>query len=109
MVNISVTCTNTGGIPGTTFIFEVNNVIQQIETVNLDPGKSQLVTYAITESKSGTYEANVNELTSSFVVQKSQKSYWPLVVGVTGGTIVVSLLVIFTFRRRKVSNERFWK
>ena len=110
MVNISVTCTNTGGISGTyPVIFKINSVLKQIETVNLDPGKSQLVTYAITESKSGTYEANVNELTSSFVVQKSPKPYWILIVEILGGIIVVSLLVLFIFRRRRIRyNDRFW-
>ena len=114
-VNISVTCNNIGGSPGTyPVVLKINGVSEQTEEINLDPGKSQVVSFAITESKAGTYEVNVNELTSSFVVQESsqllsistpaqsatlEESGWPLVAGIAGGTILVGLIVLFIFRR----------
>ena len=114
-VNISVTCLNNGGNPGTyPVVLKINGVSEQTEEVNLEPGKSQVVTFAITKSEAGTYEVNVNELSSSFIVQESsqllststpahnatlEESGWPLVAGIAGGTILVGLIVLFIFRR----------
>ena len=111
-VKITVTCANIGASPGTyPVVLKINGVSEQTEEVNLDPGKSQEVTFDITESKSGTYEVNINELTSSFVVQKSNAPWWPLVGGIAGGTIVVGLIVLFIFRRHSTMshNKKVWE
>ena len=114
IVNISVTCTNIGGSPGIyPVIIKINGVVEYTDEVNLDPNESQLVTFGNTESKTGTYEVDVNGLSGSFVVQESlgstqeplrstNDSDWLLIAGIVGGTLVAGLTVLFIFRRSMV-------
>lgn len=106
-VSISVTCANIGGLPGAyPIIFMIDGVSEHTEAISLRPGESQLITFAVTKSEPGTYEANVNGLTSSFVVEESHTlasatiSDWPLFAGIGGGIIIVGLMILFILKPR---------
>jgi len=110
-VNISVSVANTGDITGTYRVtLEINNVVVETREVTLASGDSKMIAFTTTEDTVGTYTANIDGLSDSFVVkeaappalppQPSAKPInWPILSGVIAGVIIVGLLIFFVARR----------
>ena len=79
----------------------VNGVDEAQKTVDLVPGKSQVVTFNLTKSNAGTYNIKVGHLSSSFQVKGNAASSskesigipWLLISGIVGGVIVVAIVI----------------
>ena len=110
-VNISVSVANTGDITGTYGVtLEINNVVVETREVTLASGDSKMIAFTTTEDTVGTYTANIDGLSDSFMVkeaappalspQSSAKPInWPILSGVIAGVIIVGLLIFFVARR----------
>jgi hypothetical protein len=79
----------------------VNGSDETQKTVELVPGKSQLVTFSLTKSSAGTYNIKVGTLSSSFQVKASSQAPskessgppWLLISGIVGAVIIVAIVI----------------
>lgn len=72
-VTISITVTNTGNIQGShEVILRINGEEADSETVTLGPGNSQDVQFDVTTQNAGTYQVQIEELSSAFIVNPPQ-------------------------------------
>ncbi len=101
--NISVKVANSSIVPGTyKAVLKINGEEADSQTVNVSPGASETVSFAVTENKAGTYSIDVNGLTGSLVV--SSPTNWALIGGLIGGGLAAVALVIvgvMLMRRRR--------
>jgi hypothetical protein len=84
---------------------KINGVVEDKKDVTLEPGASQTVSFAVTKKAPGTYQADLNGLTSSFVVQGKAVSrvgrQW--LIGATAVVVVLAGLATYLLvaRQRK--------
>jgi hypothetical protein len=70
-LSISTLITNSGNLAGITNIqLKINGENAEIKAISLDPGKSQEVTFSLTENVAGLYQAEINGLRTSFTVKE---------------------------------------
>jgi len=68
-VTIAVTVQNTGGQRGSTLVeLKINGATENTETVTLDPGASETVTFTVTRSAEAVYAVSIGSLTGGFTV-----------------------------------------
>jgi hypothetical protein len=87
----------------------VNGNDEAQKTVDLVPGKSQVVTFNLTKSTAGTYTIKVGTLSSSFQVKGNASSSskessgipWLLISGIVGGVIVVAIVIRILIMKSK--------
>jgi large repetitive protein len=79
----------------------VNGIDETQKTVDLVPGKSQVVTFNLTKSNAGTYYLKIGTLSSSLQVKDGVNSPakessgipWLLIAGIVVGVIVVAVVI----------------
>ena len=79
----------------------INGVDETRKTVELVPGKSQVITFNVTRKDAGTYTVKVGDLSSSFQVKDSGNSSskdssgfpWLIIAGAILGVIVVAVII----------------
>jgi hypothetical protein len=72
-VTISITVTNTGNVQGSREVtLIINDEQADSETVTLGPGNSQDVQFDVTPQNVGTYQIQIEELSSAFIVNSPQ-------------------------------------
>ncbi|MFC1961733.1 helix-turn-helix domain-containing protein [Chloroflexota bacterium] len=70
VINISATVANSGNLAGSYVVnLKVNGSVVGSQTIRLEGGESQVVTFTTTGEVGGTYEVIVNDLTGSFTVK----------------------------------------
>lgn len=109
VVTVTVLVTNTGGTEGShTVVLNINGVKEDENSVTLDAGQSQEVSFSVSRDKSDSYAVAVDGLSGSFTVVEPEEVppvkpavNWPLIGGIIGAVVVVVLLVIFLVVRRR--------
>jgi len=90
----------------------INEVLEEIKDVILAPNAVKAIVFTVTRDEPGTYSIEVNGLTGSFSVKPvpppapaptppAKPFPWPLVGGIIGGGIVLSLVVYLLVIRRR--------
>jgi hypothetical protein len=115
-VNISVTVTNSGGSAGSyALIFKIDGVVEEIKEITLEAGTSGTASFSTSRQLAGTYSAEVNGLTSSFVVKQPRPTApfkptpteptpteplnWWLIGGIIAGVVIVGFVIFLVIRR----------
>ena len=119
-VTITVSLTNTGGTEGSyTVALLINGVKEAEKSVTVVAGESQIVSFSVTKEETGSYTVVVDGLTASFTVvapvppappppapppvpEVKPPFNWPLVGGIMGVAVVLTLLVFFLVIRPRI-------
>ncbi|MFZ7136926.1 MAG: Ig-like domain-containing protein [archaeon] len=98
VVTVSMTVTNTGEQTGSyTVEFKVDGLVEDTQTVTLDPDQSTNVQFTTSKTEEGTYTVDVDGLTGTFTVKApSEVSPLPIVVVVI--VVGVAAVLILYFR-----------
>lgn len=111
-VAIEVLAANTGGESGSYEVsFKINGVVEEARQVTLSPGSSEKVSLIMSRDVPGTYDVDVNGLTSSFTVKEKPEEVvppppgfnWPLTGGIIAAMVIAGLLIYFLVRRRRMA------
>jgi len=99
-VIITVTVTNTGGLTGRyEVVLNINGAVMQREEVDLAPGSSQDVVFAVTENAVGTYHVTIDGQTGKFDVLALPPSWisqnwWLIVLIVIAAAALIYFLIM---------------
>jgi hypothetical protein len=97
-VTISLNVTNDGEESGTyTVELKISGSTVDSKIVTLDGGQGQAVSFAVSASEAGTYDASVAGLNGSFTVEKS--SMWWIYLIIAAVVILAGVLVLLIRRR----------
>jgi hypothetical protein len=97
-VTISLNVTNDGEESGTyTVELKINGSTVDSKIVTLDGGQGQAVSFAVSASEAGTYDASVAGLNGSFTVEKS--SIWWIYLIIAAVVILLGVMAL-SFRRK---------
>jgi parallel beta-helix repeat protein len=98
-VTISLNVANDGEESGTyTAELQINGSTVDSKVVTLDGGQSQSVSFAVTSSEAGTYDASVAGLNGSFTVVKS--SIWWIYLIIAAVVIILGVVALSLRRGR---------
>ncbi len=115
-VTISVQVANTGEVAGNyELVLKIDGVVEASKQITVNAGTSQKVTFTVSKDVAKTYSLDINGLSGTFVVREEAQSppappappapaepvNWPVLWGVTGGVIVVGLIIFLVARRKK--------
>ena len=106
-VSTSVTVTNMGDLEGNyTAILKIDGAEVARQEVNLAGGVSKTVNFPVTERDAGNYSVAIGELTGSFTVTAQQPAgvSWPLVGGIIGAVVVITVVYLLVSRRRTTNS-----
>lgn len=112
-VNITIDVTNTGKAAGTkAFTLKVNNNVEALQEVLLEPGESKVVTFTVNKTTPGSYKASIDPLSTDFTVaegksasQSGSDTASTIVWGVLiAGILLVILLVLLLVYKKKQSD-----
>ncbi|MBN1367537.1 MAG: hypothetical protein JW967_06405 [Dehalococcoidales bacterium] len=118
-IALSVTVENTGGATGTfAVVLKINGLIDSSQDVTIPAGATQNVSFNVVKNLAGTYQVDINGLTSSFVITSpttnvttttqiptttttiiESKNTQILAIG-AGAAVVIGLLIYLLMRRR---------
>jgi len=105
-VTVSVVVTNTGELEGTEeVILQLNGEVVSTEAVTLAGGTNRTVTFNLDNDTAGTHAVDVNGQRGSFTVNPVSEPTtvnWSVIAGITGGIVLLSLVVLFVVRRRRL-------
>jgi len=126
-VTISVQVANTGEVAGNyELALKIDGVVEASKQITVNAGASQKVTFNVSKDVAKTYSLDINGLSGTFVVIEGAPPAppeppappapspaptaptapagpvnWPVLWGVTGGVIVVGLIIFLVARRKK--------
>lgn len=103
-VTISVEVSNTGGRFGDFDVeLKINDVVEDVEVVSLDPGEHRTVSFQLTAKDEGTHSVGVNGLMGEYTVTKPSFieqipgfAYESIILGLIGAT-----MILWLFQRNK--------
>jgi len=97
-VTISLNVANDGEETGTyTAELKINGNTIDSKVVTLDGGQSELVSFAVSSSEAGTYEATVSGLSGSFTVEAT--SIWWIYL-IIAAVVIIGGVLVLRFRKR---------
>ena len=104
-VTVTVTITNSGGLTGRyEVVLNVNGAAVQRKEVDLAPGSSQNVVFAVTEDAMGTYHVTIDGQTGQFDVLAlppswiSQNWWLILLIAIATGALIYFLIMLIKAR-----------
>lgn len=109
-VAISVVLTNIGTGEGFyTLVLKINQVVEDTKTITLDAGASTTVQFEVIKEETGTYEVEIGELSSEFIVKEASLApiFAVYMIIIVAGVAVGSFL--FLRKRRAPSAEKIIK
>ena len=97
-VTISLNVANDGEETGTYIVeLKINGQTIDSQVVTLDGGQSEPVSFTVTETEAGTYEATVSGLSGAFTVAKTSLWWiWLIIAAV----VIIGGLLAWRFRKR---------
>jgi|GEM_PF-1492370 len=101
-VSIDILVTNSGDKPGVyAATLSVNDNVESTQSITLEAGVSQKVTFTTVKKALGVYKITVSGgLSFTFTVEKQGGSgSWPIPVGITLGIILVLVIIYLLMRR----------
>jgi len=119
-VTVSVTVTNVGGQTGSYNVpFSVNQTIEETKSVTLEGGESTTVDFTVTKEALGTYDVNVDDLSTEFTVtdepsgdgQADGDSSLPmeLLIAAVAIVLVVVVVLVLLFFRKKPNTDKIFR
>ncbi len=125
-VTISVQVANTGEVAGNyALTLKIDGMVEASKQITVNAGASQKVTFTVSKDAAKTYSVDINGLSGTLVVREEAQSppappapppvppvptvptapaepvNWPVLWGVTGGVVVVGLIIFVVARRKK--------
>ncbi len=97
-VTISLNVANDGEETGTYIVeLKINGQTIDSQVVTLDGGQSESVSFTVTETEVGTYEATVSGLSGAFTVVKTS-NWWIFII--IAAVVIIGGLLALRFRKR---------
>ncbi len=110
---ISILITNAGDAAGSYKVtLKIDSVEEASEEITLNAGASREVIFTTSKNVAKTYSVDVNGLSGSFTVKEKPAPpppppilppavvNWPLIWGIIGGVVVVSVIIFLVVRKR---------
>ena len=110
---ISILITNAGDAAGSYKVtLKIDGVEEAREEITLNAGASRKITFTTSKNVAKTYSVDVNGLSGSFTVKEKPAPpppppilppavvNWPLIWGIIGGVVVVSVIIFLVVRKR---------
>jgi hypothetical protein len=102
-VTIAVAVQNTGGVRGSTLVeLKINGVTENTETVTLDAGASETVTFTVSRSAEGSYAVSIGSLTGGFTVVAPEPPPpsipWAAILG---AVVIVTGVSYYIYNKRR--------